>query len=97
MAIEAVVCHVELAVIEPLGYGSIAPVEHTREGLVPVKEFLCLLIPEAEAVFLGICIQAGLSDCLGSEFGAGRKATFFVQKVVNIVAHFEHLTSLGGD
>jgi hypothetical protein len=38
-----------------------------------------------------------LTNCLGSEFGAWREAAFLVHQVVNIVAHFEHLTSLGGD
>ena len=97
MTVEAVVSDVKLTVIEPLCYWSIAPVEHASEGLVPVKEFLCLLIPEAEAVLLGICIQVGLANRLCCEFSAWWKATLFVHQVVNIVAHVEHLTSLGGD
>ena len=102
--VEAVVGNVYLAVFKPLSKGRFAPVESLSEGLVPVEEFFCLLIPETEAVFLGICIQAGLAYCLGGEFGAGWKASFLVHQVVIVlraevefVVRFENFVNLFKD
>ncbi len=87
VSIEAVVRHVEFAVVEPGRERRIGPVEGLGERLVPVQESACLVGPEAEPVRCGLLVQVGAGHSLGGELVTGRKASFFVQQVVDCVAH----------
>ena len=89
--VEAVVGHVELAVVEPLGEGRVAPVEDLGEGLVPVHELARLIGPEALAIRGGALVELFRGDGLGGELLRRREAPGLVEKVIDLTAHRQAL------
>src|SRR5690606_29354113 len=82
--VEAVVGDVEAPVGEPAREGRVVPVEHLREGGVPVQEFARLVGPEAEPVGLGTFVEFGCRDGGRGEVGVGREAPGLLQKAVDV-------------